>query len=328
MTDGQHTIVFNNRNCENTIMDEHLKATNLLCCPNCREPILSEEPDGIRCRSCGSSYRKVGSMPVLIKPDSPVLEWYRPETQAAPGKAMGAGRALRGLYRWIKPVARVWTMRSKRVLKKLVADCNPDDPERNVLLIGSGMEPVYRQILKPYRNVIRLGLPTRGGVHVAADVCGLPIVSSGLDLVLSSSVLEHVYDPESAVREMCRVLKPGGQVYAEIPFLRAGHMIPVDYQRYTIDGIEELFKRQGFTMVDKGICSGPFTAFAQLMIDFWGGLFSFSRYLQKAVMLLLAVIFHPFKFLDRFCENATWAEALACNFYYVGRKEPEGSQAS
>ena len=97
---------------------------------------------------------------------------------------------------------------------------------------------------------------------MACDICNLPFVNDSADMILSSSVLEHVYDPECAVAEMHRVLKPGGYVYAEVPFMCAYHMKPIDYQRYTISGIERLFARHGFKLLDKGICSGPFTGLA------------------------------------------------------------------
>ena len=61
------------------------------------------------------------------------------------------------------------------------------------------------------------------------DICDIPLIDNSVDLILSSSVLEHVYNPEQAVQEMYRVLKPYGSVYAEIPFMRSLHMRPVDY---------------------------------------------------------------------------------------------------
>jgi len=45
----------------------------------------------------------------------------------------------------------------------------------------------------------------------------LPFKNEFFDLVVSSAVLEHVGDIEGAVREMFRVLKPGGKIYHEIP---------------------------------------------------------------------------------------------------------------
>ena len=49
--------------------------------------------------------------------------------------------------------------------------------------------------------------------------------------------------------ELFRTIKPDGLVYAEIPFIGAYHMAPHDYQRYTISGIESLFKRHGLSLI-------------------------------------------------------------------------------
>jgi hypothetical protein len=122
------------------------------------------------------------------------------------------------------------------------------------------------------------------------------------------------------VKEMFRVLKPSGSVYAEIPFMRSSHMRPVDYQRYTIYGIQELFSRHGFTLLDKGICSGPFTGLTLFIIDFFGSMFSFNSYLRGCMVLLLTILLQPTKYMDRFFENSSWAEVAACNFFYLGRK--------
>jgi len=40
----------------------------------------------------------------------------------------------------------------------------------------------------------------------------IPLSSSAFDLILSHEVIEHVQDDQAAVREMIRVLKPGGRV--------------------------------------------------------------------------------------------------------------------
>ncbi len=45
----------------------------------------------------------------------------------------------------------------------------------------------------------------------------IPLPSSTFDLILSHEVLEHVQDDRAAVREMIRVLKPGGRVVVFCP---------------------------------------------------------------------------------------------------------------
>jgi len=46
-----------------------------------------------------------------------------------------------------------------------------------------------------------------------ADVMSLPYEDQSFDVVMAAHVLEHLPDPQSALAEMVRVLKPGGMVF-------------------------------------------------------------------------------------------------------------------
>lgn len=46
-----------------------------------------------------------------------------------------------------------------------------------------------------------------------ADLVGTPLEAGGFDLALLSDVLEHVEDPGAALREVARLLRPGGRLY-------------------------------------------------------------------------------------------------------------------
>jgi len=218
------------------------------------------------------------------------------------------------------PEERVWTRRSRRTIARILQETEPNRPDRVVVNLGAGLERVFQRAFAPYHSLIRFGLPHASHVDVIADAQQLPFRDASIDLFLSSSVLEHVENPEEAVAEVARVLKPGGRVYSEIPFLRAYHMAPYDYQRYTISGIEALFSRHGLPREEKGICSGPFTAWALLFRD-TVFLLTPTRPLKMAGRALFSWLVHPLKHLDLFCEDATWATHFACNFYYLGRKE-------
>lgn len=50
-----------------------------------------------------------------------------------------------------------------------------------------------------------------------ADVTKLPFANARFDVVLCSEVLEHVDDNRSAVAELVRVLKPGGDLVVTVP---------------------------------------------------------------------------------------------------------------
>lgn len=51
-----------------------------------------------------------------------------------------------------------------------------------------------------------------------ADVCDLPVGDNSVDAAVSANMLEHVSDDEQALREIHRILRPGGLAACVVPF--------------------------------------------------------------------------------------------------------------
>src|SRR3954447_813614 len=114
-----------------------------------------------------------------------------------------------------------------------------------VLDVGCGV--------KPYEPWFRERASSYVGVDIAqnpvADVVGvveaLPLEDGSFDVVLCSQVLEHCDDPAQAVRELRRVTAPGGRVLASTHGVQVYHPSPVDYWRWTHEGLRRLFEQNG-----------------------------------------------------------------------------------
>ena len=52
---------------------------------------------------------------------------------------------------------------------------------------------------------------------VKADICNLPFADNQYDVILCNHVLEHIPDDTKAMKELLRVLKPGGMAILQIP---------------------------------------------------------------------------------------------------------------
>jgi len=50
-----------------------------------------------------------------------------------------------------------------------------------------------------------------------ADIVSIPLLDSSLDAVICSEVLEHVNSPQESIKELIRVLKPGGILALSVP---------------------------------------------------------------------------------------------------------------
>jgi SAM-dependent methyltransferase len=94
-------------------------------------------------------------------------------------------------------------------------------------------------------------------VDVVADAHELPYADGSVQAIYCEAVIKHLYEPHKAVREMFRVLEPGGMVFAGTPFFYHYHGYPHHYQNFTLQGHENLFARAGFHVVESGACVGP-----------------------------------------------------------------------
>ncbi|MBU1203303.1 class I SAM-dependent methyltransferase [Patescibacteria group bacterium] len=69
------------------------------------------------------------------------------------------------------------------------------------------------------------------------DIHDLKFVDNTFDAVVCNAVLEHVENPQKAISELHRVLKPGGLIWVEVPFNQPYHGSPNDFWRVTLAGI-------------------------------------------------------------------------------------------
>ena len=82
------------------------------------------------------------------------------------------------------------------------------------------------------------------------------------DVILCTSVLEHVYDHRTALERIHRALKPGGKAVISVPFLFPYHDEPQDFWRFTEYGLRRLL--EDFSAVDvkhRGYKRLPFSLF-------------------------------------------------------------------
>ena len=104
--------------------------------------------------------------------------------------------------------------------------------------LGCGTVPLYAAYRDHVEEVICVDWPQSphrvSHVDVTADLNRpLPFADSQFDTLVLSDVLEHVAEPNLLWAEMARVLRPGGYLLLNVPFLYGVHEAPHDYYRYT-----------------------------------------------------------------------------------------------
>jgi SAM-dependent methyltransferase len=94
-----------------------------------------------------------------------------------------------------------------------------------------------------FPNRVALDLRPGRGVQILGDAQALGLMDETFDAVLCTEVLEHLPEPQRAIDEIYRVLKPGGTVLLTTRFLFPIHDAPHDYFRFTKYGLRHLLRR-------------------------------------------------------------------------------------
>lgn len=147
----------------------------------------------------------------------------------------------------------------------------------------------------PYKtwfpNRVPIDIFWRPGIAVVTDAQRLGLADESFDVVLCTEVLEHLPEPQAAIDEMFRVLKPGGTLILTTRFLFPIHDAPHDYFRFTKFGLRHLTRRfEAVTVEEETSTMGAMAVLVQrlgLQTDSVGG------GAGRAFWLLLARVMGP-----------------------------------
>jgi SAM-dependent methyltransferase len=136
--------------------------------------------------------------------------------------------------------------------------------------IGCGTKP-YQSMFAPYVSA-HTGVDYPGTLHDQSNIdlygtaYDIPVHNDTFDSAICTAVLEHLEEPEAALRECCRVLKPGGVALYSVPFIWHLHEEPRDFYRFSRYGLRYLFEKVGFEIIDIKALSGFWFTFGQLLV--------------------------------------------------------------
>jgi SAM-dependent methyltransferase len=159
---------------------------------------------------------------------------------------------------------------------------------------------------------------------VVADVHRLPIRDGVADLVVATGLIEHVDDDRAVLSEAARLLRPGGLVHIELPFLQQYHEDPIDCRRFTVQGLERELRRVGLEPVNSGPHIGPtvtMITLAAYYASLWfEGKSRAAKAVSTGVFFACSTLFYPFKFLDSILVHKRSAHRLAFGVFCTARK--------
>jgi SAM-dependent methyltransferase len=186
-----------------------------LRCPACHEPGFSAP----RCERCGFMAGDAGGVPVLLRDPA--------EIDAAIASAREAGRgawyeeAQSG--QWTGPWRHHMAKRRRYLddaLDRHARGPTPDGRPRVALDLGCGdgehlpwLARWAEQVTGSDYNALRVARARQRAPDadlMVADVTDHPAADESVDLIFFNHVIEHVPDDAAALREVRRILRPGG----------------------------------------------------------------------------------------------------------------------
>jgi SAM-dependent methyltransferase len=123
------------------------------------------------------------------------------------------------------------------------------DAAGRLLDVGCGERPF--ECYRPPAVTAWTGLdvPENAGADVHGYAESMPIADDSFDFVLCTEVLEHVSEPAQVIKEVARVVRPGGHVFLTTPLYWPLHEEPYDFFRFTPHGLRHLFEKAGLEIV-------------------------------------------------------------------------------
>lgn len=170
-------------------------------------------------------------------------------------------------------------------------------PNSTVLDVGVGDAPYWH--IRPDLDWQGLDICQGEKVNFLTTTgAAWPIPNTCFDVVLCTQVIEHVQEPAFLASEIKRVLKPGGIVILNAPFLYPFHGMPDDQMRYTTTQLEYIFKE--FDISECGILGGVGSSLATIYLNFVNYSISSNLFLQLFKVFFLPIWLLGNAFLNTF----------------------------
>jgi SAM-dependent methyltransferase len=291
-----------------------------LRCPVCRALLddVADGSGGFVCTEadCATFFPVVDDIPILINEERSVFSRSgfvsRRRTYFEP-----RGDLLERVERLLPDIQRP---KAKRRFDQLVQLLLERTARPLVLVVGGGVEgrgidPLLQAV--PPITLVETDVSLAPRTTAIVDAHDIPFADDTFDGVVAQAVLEHVLDPVRVVSEIHRVLKPGGVVYAQTPFMQQVHGGAFDYTRYTLLGHRRLFN--AFEEIDSGAGNGPGAALAWSWQYFLLS-FATAKIPRAALRAVAKLSAFWLKYIDVYLERKPGALDAATGFYFIGSK--------
>jgi ubiquinone/menaquinone biosynthesis C-methylase UbiE len=117
----------------------------------------------------------------------------------------------------------------------------------------------------------------------------IPFNDKEFDSILSTEVLEHVFNVEDILCEFNRVLKINGHALITTPFMWEEHEMPYDFARYTTPALEYLYQKHGFEIIHNHKTGNQIEVIFQFAINYFKNII--PKFALKQLLLVPFIVF-------------------------------------
>ncbi len=141
-----------------------------------------------------------------------------------------------------------------------------------LLDVGCGNKPFLHVFSGKVKRHFGIDLPSTRHINSEIDAFAsgddIPFKDESFDTILTTSVLEHVKEPQKMFDEMHRVLKKGSYLILTTPCQYGLHEQPYDFFRYTKYGLRMMAQKSGFKIIYIKPVGGAFVIVNQLIAKY------------------------------------------------------------
>lgn len=190
-------------------------------------------------------------------------------------------------------------------VEAFIRDYGLDAPDKRLLNAGSAS-------VRLTANCINVDVQAKADVDVVCDVHDLSDDLGQFDGIVCNAVLQYCYDPARVAANFHRLLKPGGYLFVDAPWVQPYCPDTPDLYRYSEEGLRGVFR--DFEIVESGpsIYSG---SALHMLATHIAQSASGNRYVDHALSLAVGTLLYPLRFIRTAREGRT-----AGAFYLIARK--------
>ena len=288
---------------------------NGIVCPECKGK-LDHDDSSLRCDPCDKTFPLIDGIPIMLLDGHDIVSQPKPAATAASGAFLRKAFSL-----MIKSIPTGY--HSPITAENFAFLREQAPPGASCLAVGGGIgaygkdtEHLGPEILA---EMINLEVEPGPVVDLVADGHDIPFPDHSFDLIISQAVLEHVKRPRRVVAEMHRLLKPGGWIFVDVPFIANVHMYS-DFWRFTPRGLDELM--QDFEKVRSGQNAGLGAAAALINSELMAAVLSCgnTRYFYRLRRICRRLTSWQ-RCWDKLLEKTSLPPDAPNSIYFIGRRK-------